>query len=500
VPGRGAGAARMLYDAIKRLTKHSLIYALGPMLHKAAGFVLLYWVSRWIGNTENYGVVEIATVTIVVAGQVLGLNLLSGMTRYFFDYESKEDRRTVVTTTLLMLLASTGSALLLAVVFDETLARLLFEDVQYADALVALAAILFCQTIGLVGLRYMQVLQRSVAYGVVTTAKVVIEIGSKVYLMGILGLTYMGVLYSVLVGEALLAIGTIVYLGVRVGLRFSAPMARRLLRFSYPLILSGLCMFALHQADRMIVQYLINKSETGVYGMAYKFGSLPNLILLEAFGLIWFPYIFSLKSGEQVRLICRKVLTYFSFLMCFASLAVGLFQAELFHVMVDPKFWRGQPAIPVILLGYVFWAVYQVASTTFYLREKTAFVSLLMAAAALFNVALNFLLVPSLGFMGAAWATLATFAVLAVAAWILAERVEPTRYELGRVLLPILLACGLYGASLLLPADPLVVTLTAKTLLWLAFPFLLVLGGFLTPEERDRLAAIVGGVRQRVSR
>lgn len=490
----------MLYEAIKRLTKHSLIYALGPMLHKAAGFLILYWVSRWIGPPENYGVVEIATVTIVVAGQLLGLNLLSGMTRYFFDYESLDERRTVVTTTLLLLLASTGSALLLAVVFDEPLARLLFEDVQYADALVALAAILFCQTIGLVGLRYMQVLQRSIAYGVVTTAKVVIEIGSKVYLMGVLGLTYMGVLYSVLVGEALLAIGTIVYLAVKVGLRFSAPMARRLARFSYPLILSGLCMFALHQADRLIITYLRDKAETGLYGMAYKFGSLPNLILLEAFGLIWFPYVFSLKAGDEIRLICRKVLTYFSLLMCFASLAVGLFRAEIFHLMVDEGFWGTEQAIPVIVLGYVFWAVYQVLSTTFYLRERTVFVSLLMAGAALLNVGANFALVPRLGYMGGAWSTLLTFAVLAVVAWVLAERIDPVRYEIARVLLPILLACGLYGASLLLPEQPLGLSLGLKGVLLLAFPVLLVLGGFLAPEERARLADIVVAARQAVRR
>jgi O-antigen/teichoic acid export membrane protein len=148
----------------------------------------------------------------------------------------------------------------------------------------------------------------------------------------------------------------------------------------------------------------------------------------------------------------------------------------------------------------VFWAAYQVLSTTFYLRERTGLVSLLMGGAALLNVGANFALVPGLGYMGGAWSTLLTFAVLAVVAWIVAERVDPVRYEIARVLSPILLACGLYGASLLLPAQPLALALGLKGLLWLAFPVLLLLGGFLAPEERARLADIVVAARRRLRR
>lgn len=480
----------MLYEAIKRLTKHSFIYAAGPALHKAVGFLILPWVTSWIGGQANYGKWEIASMTLIVMGQLLGLNLLSGMTRYYYDYEEPRERRVVVTTTLLLLLATTGAALACALSFDQWIATHLFDDAADAEAVTTVGLILFCQTIGLVGLRYLQVLQQSVHYGLLTTLKLLIDIAGKVYFMGLLGMTYMGMLYSVLVAEALLAIGTILFLAVRVGLRFSPTVAARLVRFSYPLVLSGLCMFTLHQADRFLIKAFQGLGQTGLYGLAYRFGSIANLVLLEAFVLIWYPYVFSLKNDAALPLILRKVLTYFTMAMVFVSLVVAVFRTEIVGLMVEPEFRGIEGAIPIILLGYVFWAVYQVASTSFYLRERTVVVSILMTGAAIVNVLLNVVLVPRIGYMGAAWATLGTFALLAFACWVLAEEVLPVGFEVTRAAGPIALGCALYGLSLFVPSGSPALGVAIRAGLVLVFPLALVLGDFLAPSERARLRSI----------
>jgi O-antigen/teichoic acid export membrane protein len=509
----------MLYDALKRLTKQSILYALGPALHKAVGIALMPVVTVWIGTTEDMGVFELASMTLVIAGQLLGLNILSGMTRYYYDYE-RDERGEVVTTTLLLLMASTGLGLVAAFVFARPASLALFRSEEHADAVVALGAILFCQAVGLVGLRYLQVLQRSVAYGLLTTVKLLTEVGFKVWFMGFLGLTYMGMLYSVLVGEALLAVGTVLVLARSIGMRFSVAKARQLLRFTYPLIPSGLCMFALHSIDRYVIAWHYDgTSEAGLYGIGYRFGSIVNLVVLEAFGLIWFPYVYSLRDRAQVREVSRAVLTYFCLLMTAASLAAGLFATEIVQLMTEGKFWPSAEVVPVVLLGYVFWGAYQVASTTFYVEERTGIVSGVVALAAAVNLGLNLVLVPSLGTMGAAWATLITFACLAALSWGISERLFPTGFELGRVALPAGLAVGLYGVSRLLPDAferygvtswrghwitfpvPTARTLAvvaAKGGLLVAFPVLLAALGFLSRRERSKIRDIVSMLSARL--
>jgi O-antigen/teichoic acid export membrane protein len=505
----------MLTDSLKRLGKHSLIYALGPMAHRALGFLLLPLVTAYIGSTANYGVTEMAAVTLSIAGQLFGINLLHGMTRYYAEYADARDKARLVTTTLFLLVSTNVLALAAAILLRQRAASLLFGSTAYADAIVVVAAILLCQTIGQVGLRYLQILERSVAYGVLTTLKLLFEIGVKVWFLVFLGLEYMGVFYSVLCGELVIAVAMTCMIVATLGLSFSKPIARRLIKYSMPLVLSGLCMFVLHQADRFFVLRYQGEAEVGLYGLSYKLGSIANAVLLEAFGLIWFPYVFGLRDEEDVRLLCRKVLTYFTLIMCWASLFLSVFSAEIVGAMAEQHFFESHRAMPIIVLAYVFWAIFQVVHTAFFVREKTGQISMLVAAAAVLNCGLNFALVPRFGYMGAAWATLVTFAGLALAAWIRAEQIFPVRYEIARVIAPITLSGILFGASRLLfdrmpsaslagSAVPMATTMpmviVGKLALVLAFPAILWAVGYLKPEEKHKIKGLALDARRAVAR
>ena len=435
-----------------------------------------------------------SAVTIALAAQCLGINLLHGMTRYYPEYATDEERGSLVTTCLLLLGATTGVAFLGAMLFASSGAELLFGSRGYATAFVVVAGILFLQTIGQVGMRWLQILERSVAYGVLTTAKTVLEVGLKVWFLVGLGLTFMGVLYSVLGGELVVAAGVLVWIVRRLGLTFSWAMAKRLLRYSYPLILSGLLMFVLHSADRYFVKGMRGLGDEGIYATGYKLGTIANAMFLDAFGLIWFPYVFGVRDPEAVSTLCRKVLTYFALVMTCASLAIAVFSEEIIRIMAPPEYLEAHVVIPLVLAGYVAWAVYQVVSTIFYLRERTLAITALVGGAAALNLALNAVLVSRMGYLGAAWATLGTFAALAAASWIAAERLMPVRYEIVRVLMPFALAVGLYLATRWIPADAGIAGWAAKGAAAAALPAALWFGGFLRSEEKDGIRRMLGEI------
>ena len=482
----------MIYDALKRLTKHSAIYALGPAVQKLIGFLMLPLVFAYIGDKANYGVVDLSGATIAIAAQCLGINLLHGMTRYYPEYATEEERGSLVTTCLILLGSTTGIAFLGAAIFSERGASLLFGSGEYADALVVVAGILLLQTIGQVGMRWLQILERSIVYGVLTTTKTLLEVGLKVWFLVGLDLTFMGVLYSVLGGELVVAASLTVWIVRRLGFSFSWPMAKRLVRYSYPLVLSGLLMFVLHQADRFFVKGLRGLGEEGVYGAGYKLGTMANTVFLDAFGLIWFPYVFGVKDPEAVRLLCRKVMTYFVLVMTCTSLVFAIFSRELVLVLATSEFLDAQPVIPIVLAGYIAWAVYQVVSTIFYLRERTLAITALVGGAAVLNLALNSVLVSRMGYLGAAWATLGTFVALAVASWIAAERLMPVGYEIARVVLPLALGVALYLATRWIPGDAGLAGWAAKGAAAAALPAALWFGGFLRREEKDGARRMIG--------
>jgi O-antigen/teichoic acid export membrane protein len=162
--------------------------------------------------------------------------------------------------------------------------------------------------------------------------------------------------------------------------------------------------------------------------------------------------------------------------------------------MADPKFFESHQAMPLIAGGYLAWAIYQVATTGLYIRQRTGTISILVALAAALNLGLNALLVPKLGYMGASWATLATFAALAVAAWTQAERAMPAGYDAKRVLLLVALAGLLYFASLRIPDGSAPAGIALRALLVLLLPAGLWTGGFFRAEEKAELRSIVRGL------
>lgn len=481
----------MSTSALKRLGRHSAIYALGPAIQKALSFALLPVVLFHVGGSDDFGVAEMAAVTIAVAAQVLGINLLHGMTRFHPELGREEEQAALVSTTLLLLVATTGAGLVAAWAFAEPAAELLFGSREHAPAVVATAAILLLQTVGQVGLRWLQILERSALYGVLTTAKMLVEIALKVWFLVGLALGYMGILYSVVGGELCVAAGLGAVLVRRVGLRFSPSLARRLVRYSWPLFLSGLCMFALHQADRFFLLRWRGEDEVGVYALAYKLGGVANAILLEAFGLIWFPVVFSVRDEAERAALCRRALAWFTLAMGTATLALCVFGGEAVSAMAPPEFAGAARALPLIAAGYLCWGIFQVVHTGFYVRERTGIVAWLVAGGAAANLALNSVLVPREGYLGAAWATLLTFAGLAAVAWALGERVMPVGYEVGRVVAALVLGAGLWAAGAALPAESLGVagTVIAKGALVLAFPLLLVAGGYLKGGEKGKIAS-----------
>ena len=117
-----------------------------------------------------------------------------------------------------------------------------------------------------------------------------------------------------------------------------------------------------------------------------------------------------------------------------------------------------------------------------FLQEKTKFLMMIRGVGALTNILLNLLLIPLYGAMGAAWSTCASFAVMAIMIFIMNRKIFPINYEWGRIVHIIVLMTIIYLLS-----NCLVLTKINKMILSAVFPISLILSGFMTKGERQRL-------------
>ncbi len=431
--------------ALRTLSFHTIIYLVGQMASRVAAFLLLPIFTPRL-TREDYGRLEIADFVLLLALQIVGFQLDAALTRFHARAGDPEHKRDVVTTcfravTLLACLA--GGALYAAA---EPVARAAFGSSADAPLVRLVAIVLAATCVVEVALSVLKAEQRSMANTTVSLVRLVLELCAKIALVVGFGLGAFGVLAGQAGVAALGALLAASWLGVRHRGRFDRALLRELVVFSAPMVLSGLCQFALHTSDRWLLKSFCGLADTGLYGIGYKFGYAVNAVVLSAFLLIWYPFIFAVKDDAERRTVLGRALTHVPALVTAMSLPLALLSPEIVRGFTDEHFHDAWRFVPAVAFAYVFWAAFQIAQTPFYVHGKTRSVPRLVLIGATVNIGLNLMLLPTIGVDAAAWTTAIALAVLAGETWVSASRLEAMRVRATAVIAPLVCWIGALAA------------------------------------------------------
>jgi O-antigen/teichoic acid export membrane protein len=250
-----------------------------------------------------------------------------------------------------------------------------------------------------------------------------------------------GLLAQLASGIAVVAI-TIVILGSMRRGRPDRELANRALRFGLPLVPHGLAAWVLNLSDRWLIGLLIGLSGAaaqtmvGIYAFGYVIGQSVGLVAFS-FNAAWVPFWYARGDTRNGPRILREMSTSVIGGLGFLAVAVAVLAPEVTELLAVSQ-WGEQAreaaeVIPVVAVASLVYGVYFMVVSTIFLRRKTAGLPLLTLLAGATNVGVNILLIPRLGIMGAAWATLAGYGMLAAATWWYGSRVYPIRLDLPRL-------------------------------------------------------------------
>lgn len=489
-----APAARS--GALGVLSGHTLIYLLGSLSAKLASFLLLPIFTPLLSR-EDYGVLELTDATLSLLLQIVGLKLDTAMTRHYFDRPEGRSRLRVVSTAFLSLCTLSliaGAALYFSAGW---LADVLpgQDTTSLKEALRVVSVILVAMLVSELPIAVLKAERRSVSAVLWQLLRLGLELAAKITLVVVFAQGVLGVLLGQAFAAVLFLVGFTIWILRRFGTGFDPPLFREMVRYSAPMIVAGICGFLLHSADRFMMPYLSDFGQLGLYGIGYKFGAAMTSLVLGPFLFIWYPYIFSLKDAEQRREIISSAALHTTTILVALSLPVALLAPEIIRLLTDEKFHNAWIYIPLILFSYLFWGLFQMVQTPFYVHKRTADLPKVVGGAALVNVLMNFLLVPPLGAMGAALATGIAFVFLTITARLFANRLEVVPIDWRRIgsLASICLITGIVVH--LVPLGwwgslPLRILTMVGCLTYLGT-------GFLRPDERAHVFALVRSLRRR---
>jgi O-antigen/teichoic acid export membrane protein len=503
--GHGFGAR------MRRLGSESLIYGLSSIVGRFLSYLLTPYYAYAFTPADN-GVQSVVYTYIPLASLVflLGLEVAymrgAAATR---DADLTTRQRTFsMSFGTIAAVGAVGMALgWVAAPWLAELVKLPVYAVRYILAIVYTDALL---TVPYAQLRMSNQAKRYAALKLLFAGA---SIALNVILIGVLRWDVSAIFFSNLVANL-----AVLLLMLPIILRLFRPGTLRgaewgpLWRYALPLIPAALAVALVENGDRMVLNALPDATARAVYGMDtkdavgiysfnYKLG-VAMLLVVQMFRMAWTPFSLTQAKQPGAPQLFSRVLTALMIVCSGVLLAVSLFLPVLVSIPAvynfprTPAYWLGLSIVPVILLGYVFSGVYAVVTAGLYVERKTSVLPWISGAGALVNLGLC-IVGSRYGMVAVAWATPASYAIMAALGARAANRVFPVPFEWFRLLHLGAIAGAIFAADhWLLPRalDPgSALGAGAKLLLLLAFPALLLLTRFFRAGEFAVMRKLVPG-------
>ena len=435
---------------IKKLAGQTAIYGLPTILGRFLNYLLVP-VYTYSLTADKYGVVSELYAYI----SFLMIILTYGMETAYFRFCQKQDDKSVVFNTSLFSLFCTTSLFVLLTFFNiESISSAMqYENEQnYIKWFLIIVALDAFRAIPYAKLRQEN---KAARFALIKSIDIFSNIGFNLFFFFILKPA--NLVECIFISNFLAsAISVVMLLPEYSKFRFkiSFSLLKQMLIYGLPVMIGGLAGMVNETFDRIALKKLLTCPENtadcntyamqqiGIYGACYKISIVMSLFI-QAFKFAAEPFFFSKMKSQDAKQTYSSVMIVFTIFLLTIFLGVIAYM-DLFQYFVSEEYRVGLNVVPILLLANFCLGIYYNLSIWYKVSDKTIYGAYISGIGAAITLVLNFILVPRLGYMGAAYTTLICYASIMIICWAIGQKFYPVKYPIKRFLLYVILALGLY--------------------------------------------------------
>ncbi len=248
-------------------------------------------------------------------------------------------------------------------------------------------------------------------------------------------------IYYVVLANLVQSVVTLLFLSKEIAairFEFDGRLWKQMMIYSLPLIVAGMGGMINETFDRLMLKWwlpgnaLSKDSQVGIYNACYKLSILITLFI-QAFRMGAEPFFFKQAEGANPQRVYARVMKFFVIVITVMFLVVSLFM-PIWKNFIGPKYWAGLSVVPILLLANMFLGIYYNLSVWYKLGNKTmagAWITLIGTA---ITILINYLFIPTYGYMACAWATFFCYGSMMVASYIWGQKEYPVPYAWKKLL------------------------------------------------------------------
>lgn len=485
-------------NQIKQLAGQTVVYGMGTIIPRLLNYLLLTPFYTRIFLQGEYGIVTELYAYVAF----LFVLLTYGMETAFFRFSEKEqDKKKVYSTALISLLATSTIFILFVLAFAEPIARLIqyqdhVEYIKYFALIIGIDAFL---AIPFARLRQQN---KALKFAIIKIINVLSNIGFNFFFLLVCPKIYatnpdsvflsfyspeIGVGYA-FISNLLATIITMLLLlpdMFTATVKISMPLLRSMLKYAFPLLIVGIAGMVNEVSDKLLFKFLLTVpehitdgkeyvlSQLGIYGANYKLAVLMTLFI-QMFRYAAEPFFFSHAKEKDSKKLYADVMKYFIIFCLIIFLAVTLY-LDIFKYFIGKDFREGLHIVPIVLMANLLLGVFFNLSIWYKLNDLTRFGAYIALVGATITIVLNILLVPAIGYTGAAWAHFVCYFAMVLMSFFIGRRFYPIAYDFRRILIYFVIAMAFYAFDYFIQWQDMYLRWTINTVLFIAFITIVIL-------------------------
>ena len=422
--------AKKTTNKYARLLTNTAVFTVGKLLSKLLTFFMIGLYTAFMTEAE-FGTAELITG---IANLLIPLACV-GISEGIFRSAAARDGDKEAFFTNGLLVYGVGSVVFLCLIPLMTLIP------RFADSVWLIAAYVVVANLHTVVSQYLCAIGRTKLFagqGILNTALV---IGFNILFLPVLDFGVTGYVCSTILADLLTTVFLILVTRLWRAVKprsISRQTIAAMLRFCLPLVPTTIFWWITGVSDRYMVDMMCSPEMNGLYTAAYK---IPNLLIyaISIFDSAWKLSVSAEEDPEACAAFYSRVWRVYTTLAFLGGGCLILGSRLLAGILFAGDFVEAWVYIPTLTFATVFTALCTFLGSVYFASKKTMGSMLTALAGAVLNVALNFLLIPSFGAMGASVATFASYFAVCLLRLVTGRRLIPFKGEWGRLLVNTLL-------------------------------------------------------------
>lgn len=449
---------------LRKLAGESAIYGLSSVLARFINFLFVPIYTVML-STGSYGIATEFLAYIAILQVLLTLGLETGC----FNFANKRDQPNKVFSNALVTVGSLSIICFIAItVFSKDIAGWMGYD-GFGYVIVYIGSILAVDSFTSILFARLRYQNKALKFALFKGVKILSEtafnfllfFGIPAYfkthpdslLANFVSLTpdFTYIIFAIFLSGI---VSLIIFIPDIIALRFAFDkrLWKDMMLYSLPLMIAGLPGIINDTIDRPLFRFFTPdglewNSELGIFQAGVKIATLM-MLFIQMFRYAAEPFFFSREGKEKSKEEYAMVMEHFTALSMFVFLGITLF-IDIIALIIGKDFRAGMDIVPIMLISYVILGMNFNVSMWYKLSGKTKYAIYITAAALPVTLVINIIFMPIYSYHAAAWAHLASYAIMFVLSVFIGRKHYPIPYNWKRILIFVSSGIALYLISIL---------------------------------------------------